>query len=83
MSETQVKDPNQEIERLEAEYAQLNQEKDGCDQAAKELLEREAKGGGVFATEIYEKKQSSIVLTTQMQHLRARINRIKLGLGVI
>jgi hypothetical protein len=83
MSEHQFEDPSREIERLEAEYHQLKREQDKCNQAAKELLEREIKGEGFFAAEIYEQKQSSIVLATQMQHLRARINRIKLGLGTL
>jgi hypothetical protein len=78
-----IDDPAAEIKRLEAEHAILAEKQKLCNQAARELMEKEVRGQGVFAAEIYEQKQQSIVLATRMQHLRARINRIKLGLGTI
>ena len=78
-----LEDPQKEIELLEAEYAGLTERQKQCNLLARELMEKEASGEGIFAREIYEKKQQSIILATEMQHIRAKINRIKLGLGMI
>ena len=78
-----IEDPEKEIQELEAEHAKLAEEQKQEQQQARDLLEKEVRGEGVFARQIYDHKQHCIVLATQMQHIRAKINRIKLGLGTL
>jgi septal ring factor EnvC (AmiA/AmiB activator) len=80
--ETQsIQDPRAEIDKLQAELDLLTDKQKQCNLFVRELMEKEAAGEGPFAKEIHQHKQDSNMLTTQMQHIRVRINRIKLGLG--
>ncbi len=78
-----IQDPQLEIQKLEAEHDRLTEERNQCNLLARKLMEKEARGEGPFAKEIYGHKQNSFVLATRMQHIRAKINRIKLGLEVL
>lgn len=63
----------QEIEKLKAEQVLVEAK-------ARDLLEKEVAGQGIFAGEIYKLKQRKMEIITDIQTLRARINRALLGI---
>ncbi len=69
----------QQVDQLNQQIAELQQEIERCEQEVRELLEREARGEGVFAAEVFERKQRKMMLTTEIQHKKVRINHILLG----
>ena len=73
-------DPHHEIAQLEKEIEALRQEQTECASRVQKLLESEATGEGSRAAEIHELKQRKMMLGTQMQHLRAKIGAMKLGI---
>ncbi len=64
------------IKALEEEIAGLAAQQKECDQEAKELARREMAGEGPFAAQIHALKQRKMVLTTEMQHKKVRINAL-------
>lgn len=64
---------------LESEIGELSAELAGCAQEAKDLLVREAAGEGPFAARIHELKQRRMMLATEIQHRKARINALLWG----
>ncbi|MCB2193640.1 MAG: hypothetical protein KQI62_18845 [Deltaproteobacteria bacterium] len=73
-------DLHHEIAQLENEIESLIQEQAECAARVRELLEAETAGGGSQAGEIHRLKQRKMMLGTQMQHLRAKVGAIKLGI---
>lgn len=69
-----------QIKALEAEIAELAAQQVACDQEAKELARREMAGQGPFARQIHELKQRKMVLATEAQHRKVRINALLLRL---
>ena len=70
-----------EMERLNQEIENIQKEIEACDQEAKELLEREARGEGVYASRVFELKQGKMRLITEMQHKKVRFNHLLLNPG--
>jgi hypothetical protein len=68
-----------QIKALEAEIADLHAQRKKCEQETKELARREMAGEGPFAAQIHALKQRKMVLTTEAQHRRVRINALILG----
>ncbi|BEQ13311.1 hypothetical protein [Desulfoferula mesophila] len=73
-------DPHREIAQLEKEIEDLRREQAECASRVQELLAAEAAGEGSRAAEIHQLKQRKMMLGTQMQHLRAKIGAMKLGI---
>jgi predicted nucleic acid-binding Zn-ribbon protein len=73
-------DPHREIAQLENEIEKLHREQEECASRVQELLAAEAAGEGSRAAEIHQLKQRKMMLGTQMQHLRAKIGAMKLGI---
>lgn len=71
----------QEIEELNQEIAALQEEIDAAEEEANRLLEREARGEGVFASEVFRLKQSKMMLMTEIQHRKVRINHLLINPG--
>ena len=69
------------IAKCEMEIEKLEAEKVLVEAKARDLLEREVDGQGPFAGEIYQLKQRKMEIITDVQTLRARINRALLGIG--
>ena len=67
-----------EVDRLNQKIAELEEQVRDCDRRARELMEREAAGQGVFAAEVFQNKQRKMMLTTEIQHLKVRINHMLL-----
>lgn len=65
---------------LEAEIADLLAQQRQCEQETKELARREMAGEGLFAAQIHALKQRRMVLATEAQHRRVRINALRLSL---
>ena len=72
-------DPTEEITGLEREIEQLAQEQAECQAQTRERLEKEARGAGGLANQIHQLKQKKLMLATQRQHLKVRLNWILLG----
>jgi len=68
------------IKALEAEIADLKAQQKQCEQEAKELLGREMAGEGIFAAQIHALKQRKMVLATEAQHRKVRINALLLSM---
>jgi cellobiose-specific phosphotransferase system component IIA len=66
----------QEIEELNQEIAALKEKIEAAEKEASQLLEREARGEGVFASRIFELKQNKMMLMTEIQHRKVRINHL-------
>lgn len=73
-------DRHHEISQLETEIEALAQEQAQCAAKVKELMIAEATHGENHAAEIHHLKQQKMMLGTQMQHLRAKIGAMKLGI---
>ena len=71
----------QEIEQLNQEIAELQDKINNHEKEAKELLEREARGQGVFAARVFELKQGKMALLTEIQHKKVRINHLLVNPG--
>ena len=67
------------LAELEAEIADLAVRQARCADEAKDLLAREAAGEGAFAAQIHELKQRRMMLATEIQHRKARLNALLLG----
>ncbi|MBI5523308.1 MAG: hypothetical protein HY910_11810 [Desulfarculus sp.] len=65
-----------QIKALEAEIADLNAQQQACDQEVKDLAQREMAGEGPFAAQIHALKQRKMVLVTEAQHKKVRINAL-------
>lgn len=65
---------------LEREIAELAQEQTVCAAEVRGLLEREAAGEGPFAQEINTLKQRKMMLATEVQHRKAKLNALLLGI---
>lgn len=76
LDEPQVRE---RLARLEAEIAELAAGQAQCADQIKDLLAREARGEGPFAGQIHELKQRRMMLATEIQHRKARLNRLLLG----
>jgi hypothetical protein len=70
---------DEDPQALETEIAELTAQREHCEARAKELMQREAAGEGVFAKEIFELKQRKQMLNTEIQHCRVRLNLWRLG----
>lgn len=68
------------IAKNEREIEKLKAEQELVEAKAKDLIEREVAGEGPFAGEIYQLKQRKMEIVTEVQTLRARINRALLGM---
>ncbi|MFH1035362.1 MAG: hypothetical protein V1806_12710 [Pseudomonadota bacterium] len=64
------------IKDLEAQICDLASQQGQCDQQVKGLARREMAGEGTFAAQIHELKQRKMMLATQIQHLKVRINAL-------
>lgn len=73
-------DHHHEIAQLEQEIESLAQEQAQCAAQVKELMIAESTHGENHAAEIHRLKQQKMMLGTQMQHLRAKIGAMKLGI---
>ena len=73
-------DRHHDIAQLEQEIEALAQEQAQCAAQVKELMIAEATHGENHAAEIHRLKQNKMMLGTQMQHLRAKIGAMKLGI---
>lgn len=73
-------DRHLEVAQLENEIESLAREQAQCAVQVRELMAAEVASGANHAAEIHRLKQSKMMLGTQMQHLRAKIGAIKLGL---
>lgn len=71
----------QEIERINQEIAALQEKIEAAEKEANQLLEREVRGEGVFASQVFELKQSKMALLTEIQHKKVRINHLLLNPG--
>lgn len=69
-----------QIKVLEAEIADLTAQQEACHQKAKELASREMAGQGRFAPQIHELKQRRMMLATEIQHRKVRINALLIRL---
>ncbi len=69
------------IKALEEEIAGLHQQMQDCDKQSRELQGRELAGEGPFASEIFTMKQRKMMLATQIQHCKVRINHLLWGSG--
>ncbi len=69
------------IAKCELEIEKLEAEKILVEAKAKDLIEREVGGEGTFAGEIYRLKQRKMEIITEVQTLKARINRALLGIA--
>jgi hypothetical protein len=67
------------MERLNQEIKDIQKEIEACDQEANELLKREARGEGVYASRVFELKQGKMRLITEMQHKKVRLNHLLLN----
>ena len=72
-------DPKVEITRLEREIEQLARKQTECQALTRELLQKEARGAGGLANQIHQLKQKKLMLATQRQHLKVRLNWILLA----
>lgn len=66
----------QEIELLNQEIAELQEKIKASEKEVRELSEREARGEGVFASRLFELKQGKMMLITQIQHKKVRLNHL-------
>lgn len=67
-----------EIERLNQEIGELQAEIEANDQEVKDIIEREARGEGVFAARVFELKQGKMRMITEIQHRKVHINHLLL-----
>ncbi len=65
---------------LEEEIADLARQQAACVAEVRELLRREMAGEGLFAKRINELKQRKMMLATEAQHRKVRLNALLLGL---
>lgn len=68
-----------EAARLEREIAGLAQEQALCQSRIRQLMEQEAAGQSGLAAAIHQAKQRRMMLATQAQHLKARLNALLMG----
>lgn len=68
-----------QVKSFEAEIVDLHAQRRKCEQEAKDLSRQEMAGDGIFAAQIHALKQRKMVLTTEAQHLRVRINALIFG----
>lgn len=66
----------QEIERLNQEIAELQEKIKASEKEVRELSQREARGEGVFASRLFELKQGKMILITEIQHKKVRLNHL-------
>lgn len=69
------------IEEINQEIAALQEKIEAAEKEANQLLEREARGEGVFASKVFELKQSKMMLMTEIQHRKVRINHLLMNPG--
>lgn len=72
--------PHTQMEELKAEIATLTAEQEACVLEARQLLEREVRGEGVFAQEMHQLKQKKQMLGASIQHVRVRLNWLRLNM---
>jgi hypothetical protein len=65
---------------LEAEIAGLAEETKACDLEIRRTKERELAGEGTFAPDIFRLQQRKMVLATEIQHRKVRINALRWGI---
>lgn len=68
------------IAALEAEIAGLQEDITACIQETRRLQKAELAGEGLFAQDIFRLQQRKMVLTTEIQHRKVRINALRWGL---
>lgn len=68
------------IAALETEIAGLDEQAKASAREIRRLQEAEVAGGGSFAQEIFRLQQRKMVLTTEMQHRKVRINALRWGI---
>jgi hypothetical protein len=67
-----------EIERLNQEIGEIQAEIQASEQEVKDIMEREARGEGVFAARVFELKQGKMRMITEIQHRKVHINHLLL-----
>lgn len=72
---------HQEVECLNKEIDDLLAQIESHDKEVRDLMEREAKGEGIFAARVFELKQSKMRLITEVQHKKVRINHLLMDPG--
>ncbi len=69
-----------EITALKEQIEQLGREILACQEQKRQMLERELSGQGPFAQEIFRLQQRKMILTTEVQHRKVRINALRFQL---
>lgn len=67
-----------EIERLNQEITEIQAKIAKNELEVRELMEREARGEGVFAARVFELKQGKMRQITEIQHRKVHINHLLL-----
>ncbi len=65
-----------EIAELEADIESLARQQQELQARARLLMEKEAAGLGTFAGEIFRLKQERLMLATEVQHKKVRLNHL-------
>lgn len=65
-----------EVQRLEKQISELAKEQEQCQQEVLRLMDQEIGQGVSLAVEIHQAKQRRMMLATQSQHLKARLNAL-------
>lgn len=69
-----------QIEDLQAQISDLAAQLVECEKQTRELLAREAAGEGSQAPQIHRLKQRKMVLLTEIQHRKVRINVLRFAI---
>lgn len=67
------------IAALEAEMADLEEQAKACAQETRRLQAAELAGEGTFAQEIFRLQQRKMMLATEIQHRKVRVNALRWG----
>ena len=67
------------VEELKQEIEDLEKDIEDCALKLRQLLEEEVRSGSNHAQEIFELKQKKMMLGTEIQHRKVRINLILLN----
>jgi hypothetical protein len=68
-----------QIQDLQAQISDLAAQLVECEKQTRAMMAREAAGDGVHASEIHRLKQLKMVLLTEIQHRKVRINALRFG----
>ena len=67
------------VEELKKEITQFEKDIEECAMKLRQLLEDEVRSGAVHAQEIFDLKQKKMMLGTEIQHRKVRINLMLLN----